>query len=193
MLPEAIYNATPTTRTEGQGGPLQCDDEGKLLINQGNVADDSAFTPGTTNVTPFGALADETSPDSVDEGDAGALRMTLDRKLYVMPAPDHAPMFDSDADNSAQAMKAAAGRLYSLDVINPNSTPAYIQLFNTAAGSVTVGTTAPVYVVYVPASGSVTKEFYGMYFSTAITYAATTTATGSGDPTTGLTLSASYL
>jgi len=44
-------------------------------------ADDSAFTPATSRVFPMGAMADETATDSVDEGDVGVLRMTLDRKL----------------------------------------------------------------------------------------------------------------
>lgn len=49
------------------------------------VADDAAFTPGTNRVLPIGAFADETGSDSVDEGDLGAVRMTLDRKLHVVP------------------------------------------------------------------------------------------------------------
>lgn len=36
------------------------------------VADDAAFTPGTTKVDMAGYQADETATDSVDEGDAGA-------------------------------------------------------------------------------------------------------------------------
>ena len=44
-------------------------------------ADDSAFTVGTSNVEAIGALADETDPDSVDEGDIGIVRMTLTRFL----------------------------------------------------------------------------------------------------------------
>ena len=45
--------------------------------------DDAAFTPGTSRVLVIGAEADETAADSVDEGDAGALRMTLERALHV--------------------------------------------------------------------------------------------------------------
>lgn len=45
--------------------------------------DDAAFTPGTSRVMVIGAEADETGPDSVDEGDAGALRMTLARAMHV--------------------------------------------------------------------------------------------------------------
>ena len=45
--------------------------------------DDSAFTIGTDSVSASGYLADETTPDSVDEGDVGLARMTLDRKQLV--------------------------------------------------------------------------------------------------------------
>lgn len=166
---------------------------GIVKVADAVFVDDAAFTPATSKIIAIGAQADETATDSVDEGDAGALRMTLDRKLYTLSLPDPAPLFDSDADNSAQAIKASTGRLFSLDVINPNPTACYVQLFNAATASVTVGTTVPNYVIYVPANGSVSKDWPGLFFATAITYAATTTATGAGDPTTGLTLSASYL
>ena len=42
--------------------------------------DDAAFGVGTDAVLPTGFLADETSTDSVDEGDIGIARMTLDRR-----------------------------------------------------------------------------------------------------------------
>lgn len=101
--------------------------------------------------------------------------------------------FDSDGDNTAQALKASAGRLYKLHIINTNSSGAYVQLFNVAAGSVTVGTTTPNYVIFVPAEGAVIEDFDPSGdFDTAITYACTTTATGSGDPTTGLIVSGIY-
>lgn len=48
-----------------------------------NKVDDAAFTPGTSLVTMVGAEFDDTGPDSVDEGDAGALRMSANRNLYV--------------------------------------------------------------------------------------------------------------
>lgn len=46
------------------------------------VPDDAAWTIGNP-VVPIGALADETSPDLVNEGDIGVPRMTLDRQLRV--------------------------------------------------------------------------------------------------------------
>jgi hypothetical protein len=48
------------------------------------LVDDAAFTPATSEVLPIGFQADETAPDSVDEGDIGCPRMSLDRKQYVI-------------------------------------------------------------------------------------------------------------
>lgn len=44
--------------------------------------DDAAFTPGTDPVVPIGATLDDSGTDSVNEGDAGALRMSANRNLY---------------------------------------------------------------------------------------------------------------
>lgn len=55
------------------------------LIDDVVFTDDNAFTPGTSKLAVIGAQADDTSPDSVDEGDAGALRMSLTRMLLVQP------------------------------------------------------------------------------------------------------------
>lgn len=103
------------------------------------------------------------------------------------------PHFDSDGDNTAQAVKTTAGRIHALEVSNPNAVDAYLQLFNAAAGDVTVGTTTPTLSLFVPAGdgtldGAMDKEWgdEGLDFQTAITYACATTATGSGDPATGL-------
>jgi hypothetical protein len=108
-------------------------------------------------------------------------------------------LFDADADNTAQQLKASAGRLYKLQVSNINTTDAFIQLFDAATGSVTVGTTTPKLSFLVPKGngvdyGSLDIDFgdIGITFATAITYAATTTPTGAGDPTTGLTFNAIY-
>ena len=48
-----------------------------------SMTDDAAFTPAATAINPIGAFCDETAPDSVDEGDAGAVRMSTNRNLYV--------------------------------------------------------------------------------------------------------------
>lgn len=48
-----------------------------------SAADDSAFTVGTSSGTPSMGLFDDTTPDSVDEGDVGVLRMSGNRNLYT--------------------------------------------------------------------------------------------------------------
>ena len=53
------------------------------LIDDVVLADDAAFTPGSTKVLMVGAEFDDSGTDSVDEGDAGALRMAANRCLYV--------------------------------------------------------------------------------------------------------------
>lgn len=65
------------------------------------MADDAAFTVGTTNVTPVAGTYKSTR-DSVDDNDAGALAMTQKRGLYVSP---ETPAGDSLADDTADALK----------------------------------------------------------------------------------------
>jgi len=83
---------TALTPVDGDYVRLRTDSTGALWVNptsasdQSNVvADDSAFTVAVGTIGVAGFLADETTPDSVDEGDVGAARMTLDRKqLHVL-------------------------------------------------------------------------------------------------------------
>lgn len=84
------------------GGTISIDDNSSsITVDNGGtfatqesqlVADDAAFTVGTTKVYSAGFLADETATDSVDEGDVGAARMTLDRKQHVVAALESAEM-----------------------------------------------------------------------------------------------------
>lgn len=57
---------------------------GRLIVTNENVlTDDAAFTPGTSTVGMIGATFDDAAPDSVNEGDGSALRMSGNRCLYV--------------------------------------------------------------------------------------------------------------
>jgi hypothetical protein len=83
------YEATPTTYTDGDAVPFLTDANGRLLTTTSlsigyEFTDDSAFTVATSKVAAVGMLADETAPDSVDEGDVGIPRMTLDRKQLMV-------------------------------------------------------------------------------------------------------------
>jgi hypothetical protein len=94
---------------------------------------------------------------------------------------------DADVDNTAQACKTTRGRLFGYHIQNPNASDAWLQLYDAATGDVTVGTTTPKLSLVVPASGAIEAfPAESIQFETAITYAATTTAAGGTDPTTGL-------
>lgn len=153
------------------------------------VADDAAFGVASTKLTPVGFLADETSTDSVDEGDLGAARMTLDRKLIVTIEPHTAggwSTFNATSGdgstaltNTAQAIKASPGKLGGWFIYNPNASVAYVPIYNVASGSVTVGTTNPLMVLAIPAGSAANLEMVnGITFDTAIAVAAATTAAG---------------
>jgi hypothetical protein len=63
----------------GSGGPSSNVNIDKIA-GAAALLDDAAFGVGTSGVVPPGFLADETGTDSVNEGDVGVPRITLDRK-----------------------------------------------------------------------------------------------------------------
>lgn len=81
MMAEAD-DTGPDSVSEGDIGALRMSLDRKMLT-AGDYVDDTPFTPAGAQsyVHLLGAEADETAPDSVDEGDVGALRMTLTRFL----------------------------------------------------------------------------------------------------------------
>lgn len=64
-------------------------DVNNVAQETGTHVDDAAFGIAVDTISAAGFLADETSPDSVDEGDAGAARMGLDRIQLVRQAGPH--------------------------------------------------------------------------------------------------------
>jgi len=53
------------------------------LIDDAIKTDDAAFTPATDKLIMVGFEYDDTGTDSVDEGDAGAARMSANRNVYI--------------------------------------------------------------------------------------------------------------
>lgn len=196
-----VRRDSPTAETPAAGDYIvpQYSANGEAWTRlSGELADDAAFTVGTTRVVPVGMMADETSTDSVDEGDAGVPRITLDRKQIVTVQPHTQgglSVFNATSSDgataltsTAQAIKASAGQVYGWYIYNPNATAQFVQLYNTAAASVTVGTTNPLFMLTIPATSAANVEFTnGITFSNAgFSCAATSTAGGSGAPGTAL-------
>lgn len=84
------------------------------------------------------------------------------------------------------SIKASAGQLGGYIIYNPNASVAYVQVFD-ANAAVTLGTTRPDVLIPIPPSSGANIEFgKGVAFASGIRVAATTTASGSTAPGTGL-------
>ena len=79
----------------------------------------------------------------------------------------------SAVTNVAQSVKNTAGRLKGWNIINPNTYPVYAKFYNTLFSGVTVGVTAIVLTLMVPAQGSIYHDVASQTFSTAISVAVT--------------------
>lgn len=172
---QAVTNAG-TFATQENGSALTS----LQLLDDTVFADDSAFTIATSKVTSIGLLADETSTDSVDEGDIGLPRMTLDRKQIVVLSP-HATgesldtFFSIDLDETEEDIKATSGKIYGYYIYNSTAATLYVRFYNATAANTTVGTTAAILVIPVPAGAAANCSFpQGIGFSTALCAAATT-------------------
>ena len=97
-----------------------------------------------------------------------------------------------DLDETKVAAVPRPAIIHWIFVFNQGATPAYVKLFNKAVGDVTVGSTAPDMTFPVPAqsdsngAGFMIPLSGAIYFSTAVTIAATTgvEASDSGAPGT---------
>ena len=79
-----------------------------------SLADDAAFTPGTSRVVPGGFSFDDVAPDTVDEGDIGAARMSGNRNQYVQ-------LRDMTAERSASVTATNALKVDNSAVTQPVS------------------------------------------------------------------------
>jgi hypothetical protein len=104
-------------------------------------------------------------------------------------------MFDNSGTNvtTVVSVKSSAGNLYGWFIGNTNATVCYVQIFNVASGSVTLGTTAPNLTLPIPAtSGANLSLVIPIAFGTAISVASTTTATGATTTGCGQTINFWY-
>lgn len=166
------------TPADGDYTTLRVDANGALWVtltaagNSEVKQDDSAFTPATDYVGVAGFLADETTPDSVDEGDVGAARMTLDRKqlMVLVDATNDAQRLaiDSNGKIGVSSMPTVTVSALDLDIRNLNLTDDAVKVSaNTSANSIT----NPIYVQMVT-TGLQTTEVHS--YDTTVDVAADT-------------------
>jgi len=130
------------------------------LIDDPVFADDIGFTVGTSKVMVAGFLADDTTPDVVQEADVGAARMTFDRKQITVlgeSGPNLVKGGGSKTDTTAQSLMAASGDaaignyLCWVTVYNSSSTNTAVEIRD--------GTTTVVAVIPAPAYGGAVVNF----------------------------------
>ena len=110
------------------------------------------------------------------------------------------PYFQSAANATKRLVQAGFTTVHSVHITNPNTVSLFLQIFDAnAAADVTLGTTAPNFVIAIPEGtsatlvGGVDKDFPApLRLSLGYVWAITTTATGATGPTSDCTLSSAY-
>lgn len=134
-----------------------------------------------------------------NDGEEGGLQLDINGKqLVVVAASANASagtstFFNATQSNTVTAVKVSAGNLYSLRLYNPGAAAVFVQIFDLATGSVTLGTTVPKQSFFVPIGGTRDENFGPMSFGTAISIAATTTVNGLTAPATAIVVNAEYV
>jgi|SRR6185369_16219985 len=108
---------------------------------------------------------------------------------------------DTAMGGTADGIKASSALVYSIVIDNSanGGAASYVKLYNVASGAVTVGTTSPDEVIYVPAGKIVTVYYFdsatpGKTFGTALTAACVTTGgtAGTTSPVSSVKVTVNY-
>jgi len=193
----ATYSFTETSTKELQRVVLN-DSTGAAGVVPGTAAtnlgkaEDAAHSSGDTGVYALGTRQDTPTATSGTSGDYQGAAYTAQGALWATLTPSTTGGWSVNSQtgltNTKVAVKASAGTFGGYMIYNPNSSAAYIQIFDVASASVTLGSTTPTYVITIPATAGANLEMTnGINHATAITLAATTSATGSTAPSTALT------
>lgn len=177
-------------------------DSGSITANAGNGLNTSALA-----LESGGNLAGiKTDLDKFTFDGSGNVKSTLSTSgaqigaVIPIPASNQPGLlvaFTATLSTTVNAIKNASGRLYGYNFFNPGSALTYVQIFNVAAASVTLGVTTPFMSIGLPSTtnGSVGVDVnftLPVAFSTAMSYAATTTPTGSTAPATAIVANLYY-
>lgn len=171
-------------------------------------------TPGTNNIGALVGLANAVAP-TYTEGDQVLLSTDLSGNVRItgIVLAAQTGTYTSNLSPAAvggwkgysfgnttnaaltttQTVSGSAGKYGGYTLINLNSSPAYIQIFDTT-GAVTLGTTAPNYIITIPANstaangvGANFEMANGLVIASGIKVAATTTSNGASTVATGIT------
>lgn len=139
---------------------------------------DSAGTEKATSANPW----------VVDTGTSGNLINAVKSPPGLATTGGWTPVVKTGIVGTVLSIKASAGWLGKVQCDNNNSAWSYLQVFNAATGSVTLGTTVPIDMLPLAPnfSNGFAGNMVGVQFGTAISVAATTTPTGATPVASGL-------
>ena len=165
---------------------------GNFTITQATAANLNATVVGSGNFTVVQGTGTNlhTVVDSGTITAVTAITNALPTGANTIGAVSHVPVAAVagsctakfiNASGAAVNVKASAGNLYGFSLANETAAVAYIEFFNTASAP-TLGTTAVVFAIKLPASSNITHSpgaIALMNFTTGIGFAVTTTENGS--------------
>lgn len=164
----------------------------------GKLTSNSGVTIGAVELAAAQTLATVTTVSTLSAISAGS-NLIADVGIQPRTTNGFDTFMASGSDGSsilvatAQAVKASAGKVYGYYLYNPEAAVTFVHFYNTAQGSVTVGTTNPLFSLQIPAGSAANlMSDIGITFGTAITIAATTTAGGNTAPATGVSATIFY-
>ena len=151
----------------------------------------------TTKV--IGTVNQGTNPWVIGDGSSSiTVDAPVGTPVFTTPTPSSTggwtPYTNAALSSTKTQITASACTVGSISVHNPAAATTYLQVWDLASASVTVGTTAATEYYGIPAgaSSNITIPDGGFHHGTGLTIAATTTATGSGAPATALVITIGY-
>lgn len=183
--------------------PPIADSFGKAWVT-GSVPEDTAHIDLEAITTNGSRRIDTLATSAGTSGDWATVNQTAEGGAWSTLAPTTtsglSTFMASGSDGSsilvatAQVIKATAGNLYGYYLYNPEAAVTFVHFYNTAAASVTVGTTSPLFTLQVPAGSAANLMMpYPVAFTNAgWSIAATTTAGGNTAPATGVSATIWY-
>lgn len=196
--PVIATQTTPVTVSSGTVTTVTTVATVTNITNQGHLADNAAFTDGTTRLMMAGYIFDETAGTALTENDGAAARVdnkraqvhviedatTRGQRLAVNAAGAAAvnhvaataggatmARIKTGASNNLTSVKASAGQVYGYHLFNRTAGELFVKLYNKASAPV-VASDTPVYTIPLPPYGGVALTFpMGIAFGTGIAYA----------------------
>ncbi len=130
----AIFTAKTDQTTHGTTDKTAAD---LYVAGAVNSATNGAFVTPTTANTPFAVKTDQTTHGTTDKVAAdlyqGGSLVAVGNGVYIQPGTGATPYsFVSTASANLTNVKASAGTLYSITVINPGATLQYVRFYDKA-------------------------------------------------------------